>query len=120
MFEGDAPFEIELDAALFLSDDGDLSARIEAEYEVLLTQRLILQPMIELDLAASDVPELAIESGLVSLEAGLRLRYEIDRQFAPYIGWEWEEALGSTADLLEAAGEETDSNGFVFGVRMWH
>lgn len=84
--EGLAPYYIEIEAATFLSDDGDLTARLEAEYDQLLTQRLILQPRAEAELSARDVREAGIGKGLSSIEAGLRLRYEIVPEIAPYIG----------------------------------
>jgi copper resistance protein B len=118
--QGLAPYWFELDTALFVSEDGDVSARIEAEYEILITQRLIAQPRLELDLAASDVPELAIESGLVSYEVGLRLRYEILRELAPYVGVSWTGLDGGSADLAEAAGEPTSSVALVAGLRFWY
>ncbi|KCZ88319.1 copper resistance protein B [Hyphomonas johnsonii] len=117
--QGLAPYWFEVDAAAFLSSEGDLTARIETEYEVRLTQRLILQPRVEAEFAAQDIPDLETGSGLTSLDAGLRLRYEFVREFAPYIGVEWQGSFGGTADYLEAAGEETDRTAFVAGVRTW-
>ena len=119
-FQGLAPYLFEPDAAAFLSEDGDLTARIEAEYELLLTQRLILQPRVELGLAAQDIPELETGSGLTGIDAGLRLRYEIRRTFAPYVGVEWKESLGSTADMIEASGGETGQAALIFGIRAWY
>ena len=117
--QGLAPHWWEVDAAAFLSTEGDLTARVEAEYDQRLTQRLILQPRFEVDLSASDVPELGLGSGLTSVEAGLRLRYEIRREFAPYLGVEWSRALGETADLLEAAGGDAEDTRLVVGLRAW-
>ena len=117
--QGLAPHWWEVDAAAFLSAEGDLTARVEAEYDQRLTQRLILQPRFEVDLSAGDVPELGLGSGLTSVEAGLRLRYEIRREFAPYIGVEWSRALGDTADLVEAAGGSPGDTRFVIGLRAW-
>lgn len=117
--QGLVPYQFELDAAAFLSDEGDLSARIEAEYEQRITQRLLLQPRVELDLAAQDVPEIGVGAGLSSAELGLRLRYEIAREFAPYIGVEYERSFGDTADFIRAAGEDPDSWKAVLGVRAW-
>lgn len=118
--QGLAPLWFEVDAAAFLSEDSDLSARIEAEYELLLTQRLILQPRTELNLALQDVEEIGIGSGLNSVEAGLRLRYEIDRQFAPYLGVSWKSLAAKTADLARDEGEETESFSFIVGLRAWY
>jgi len=117
--QGLAPYWFEVDAAAFLSSEGDLTARMEAEYEFRLTQRLILEPRVEAELSAQDIPELETGSGLNSLNAGLRLRYEIVREFAPYVGVEWQGSFGGTADYLEAAGEDTDRAVFVAGVRAW-
>lgn len=117
--QGLAPYMIHVDAAAFLSDDGDLTARVEAEHDMRLTQQLVLQPRVEFDLAAQDIPSRGIGAGLVSAEVGLRLRYEFVPEFAPYIGVEYETAVGETADIRRAAGE--DPGGFVFliGVRTW-
>lgn len=117
--QGLAPHWWEVDAAAFLSTGGDLTARVEAEYDQRITQRLILQPRFEVDLSASDIPELGLGSGLTSIEAGLRLRYEIRRELAPYIGVEWSRALGETADLVEAAGGDSQDTRFVIGLRAW-
>ena len=117
--QGLAPYWFEVDAAAFVSDDGDVSARLEAEYELFLTQKLILQPRAELDFAVQDVPELGIGSGLSTAEAGLRLRYEFRREFAPYIGVSWRRAFGETADFTRADGEDVESISFVAGLRLW-
>ncbi|MBI1182133.1 MAG: copper resistance protein B [Alphaproteobacteria bacterium] len=117
--QGLAPHWFEIDAALFVSDHGDLTARLEAEYDLFLTQRLILQPRLELDVAFQDVAELGIGSGLSSVAAGARLRYEIDRQFAPYVGVSWTRKLGGTADFARASGEAPGGVSFVAGVRWW-
>ncbi|MBA3041245.1 MAG: copper resistance protein B [Rhizobiaceae bacterium] len=117
--QGLAPYWWEIDAAAFLSTDGDLTARVEAEYDQRLTQRLILQPRLEIDLSASDIPELEIGSGLSSAEAGLRLRYEFRKEFAPYVGVEWSRSFGETADYIEARGGEVEDVRFVIGLRAW-
>ena len=118
--QGLAPYWFEIDAAAFVSTQGDITARIEAEYELLLTQRLILQPRAELELSAQDIPELETGSGITSLDAGLRLRYETVREFAPYVGVEWQGHFGDTKDMIKAAGGETDRTVFVIGVRAWY
>jgi copper resistance protein B len=117
--QGLAPYWFEVDGAAFLSADGDLSARFEAEYELLLTQRLILQPRAEFDFSVQDVPELGIGSGLSTVETGLRLRYEVVREFAPYIGVSWESAVGETADIARASGEDVGAVSLVTGIRLW-
>jgi copper resistance protein B len=117
--QGLAPYWFEVDGAIFLSDKGDLTARFEAEYDQRITNRLILQPLVEFDLAAQDVPELGIGAGLSSAEAGLRLRYEIVPEFAPYLGVEYERAFGDSADFRRAAGEDIGGWAFLAGVRLW-
>lgn len=117
--QGLVPYMFEVDAAAFLSDQGDLTARIEGEYDQFITQRLILQPRAEVTLAAQDVPELGIGSGLSSIELGARLRYEFAREFAPYIGVSQEWRIGNAADFARAAGEDPSVTNFVFGVRVW-
>lgn len=118
-FEGLAPYMFEVEGALFLSTKGDLLARLEGYYDQRLTQRLILQPRVELNLSAQDVPENRIGSGLVDAELGLRLRYEVTRQFAPYIGVSYDAKTGRTADFARAAGEDPTATSFVAGVRLW-
>lgn len=117
--QGLAPQWFEVDSALFLSEDGDLSARVELEYDLLLTQRLVLQPRFELEASASNVPEIGIGSGITKTELGLRLRYEFHRKFAPYIGVNWTRYHGSTADIVVAEGEEKDDVSLLLGVRLW-
>jgi copper resistance protein B len=117
--QGLAPYWIEIDAAAFLSDAGELTARIEAEHDLRITQRLILQPLVEIELSAQDIPGLGIGAGLVTTEAGLRLRYEIVPEFAPYVGVEWEQAYGHTADFRRAAGEGSGEVRLLAGLRLW-
>lgn len=117
--QGLAPYWFEVDLAAFLSDRGDLSARMEAEYDQRITNRLILQPRIELELAAQDVRPIGVGAGLSSIETGLRLRYEVVPEFAPYIGVDYARAIGRTADFRRAAGEGTGGWGFLMGVRAW-
>lgn len=117
--QGLAPYWFETDAALFLSTEGELTAQLEAEYDQRITQRWILQPRAEIALSAEDIPELAIGSGVTSIQAGLRLRYEIRKEFAPYVGVEWSRSFGSTRDFMEARGEEAEATRFVVGLRAW-
>jgi copper resistance protein B len=117
--QGLAPYMFEIDAAAFLSSKGDLTARIEAEYDQRLTQRLILQPRAELNLSAQEIPELDIGSGIDNIELGLRLRYEIAREFAPYVGIEQEWKLGGSRDFARLAGEDASVTNYVVGVRFW-
>ncbi|WP_262423543.1 copper resistance protein B [Brevundimonas denitrificans] len=117
--QGLAPYWWEVDAAAFLSTEGDLTARVEAEYDQRITRRLILQPRFELEASASDIPELGLGSGLTHVEAGVRLRYEIAKEFAPYVGVEWSRDLGDTADLTRALGGEPEHTRFVIGIKAW-
>ncbi|UTF61243.1 copper resistance protein B [Gilvimarinus sp. DA14] len=118
-FQGLAPYWFELDVTAYLGDDGRSALSAEAEYELLFTQRLILQPRIEINLLGKDDPENGLGSGLTNLSAGLRLRYEFSRQFAPYIGVEWSRAFDDTADYLLAAGEDKSSSQLVAGLKFW-
>ena len=118
-FEGLAPGMFEVEGGLFLSNQGDLLARIEGYYDQRITQRVVLQPRAELNFAAQNVPENDIGAGLVNLEAGLRLRYELSRQFAPYVGISYYRKFGDTARLARAAGEDVHATSFVAGVRFW-
>ena len=117
--QGLMPYMFEIDAAAFLSTKGDLTARIEAEYDQRLTQRLILQPRAEVNLSAQDIPELGIGAGIDNLELGLRLRYEIVPEFAPYIGIEQEWKLGGSRDFAQADGEDASVTNYVVGIRFW-
>ncbi len=118
-FEGLAPYWIEVEGALFLSNKGDMLARLEAYYDQRITQRLILQPRAEVNFALQDVPESSIGSGLSDVEIGLRLRYEIAKEFAPYIGVDWAKKAGQTARYARAAGEDAGQTSFVAGIRFW-
>lgn len=117
--QGLAPYMFELDTALFLSHRGDLTARIEAELDQRIAQSILIQPRAELNLAAQDVPELGIGAGVDSFEIGVRLRYEIIREIAPYIGVEQVWKAGRSADFARAAGEDPSVTNFVVGVRLW-
>lgn len=118
-FEGLARQWLEVDGDLFLSEKGDLSARFGAEYDLLITNRLILQPVAEIDLAAADDRDIGQGQGVTAVEIGLRLRYElIDRSVAPYVGLHWEKQLGETAELARAEGEDTDAARVVVGIKL--
>jgi len=107
---GTAPYKIHVEATAYIGASGRTAARIEAEYDVLLTNRWILQPLVELNAWGEDDPARGIEAGAPTLEAGLRLRYELHRQFAPYLGVEHEHAFG---------GEGRSETRVVAGVRVW-
>ncbi len=117
--EGLAPYWIEVEAVAFLSHKGEVSAKIETHYDQRITQALILQPRAEIALAAQDSPAIGVGAGLTKVEAGLRLRYEITREFAPYVGLAWERKLGRTARYARSAGDDIGSASFVAGVRFW-
>jgi copper resistance protein B len=118
-FEGLAPGFFEVEGAVFVSDEGDILARLEGWYDQRITQRLILQPRVELNFAAQNVPESGIGSGISTVELGLRLRYEIKREFAPYIGVSWEQKIGDTARYARNEGNPASSVSLVIGVRSW-
>ena len=118
-FEGLAPYWFDVSGALFLSTRGELLGRLESTYDLRLTQRLILQPRAELNFAAQDRVETRTGSGLSNAELGLRLRYEITREFAPYIGLSWDRKLGRTADFARARGDDVGGPSFVAGVRTF-
>lgn len=117
--QGHAPYMFEIDAALFASHRGDLTARVEAEVDQRITRRLILQPRAEISLSAQDIPGLGIGAGLDKIEVGARLRYEIVREFAPYIGIEQSWRTGQSADFARAAGHGASSTSLIAGVRFW-
>ncbi|WP_310497344.1 copper resistance protein B [Sandarakinorhabdus sp.] len=117
--EGLAPYWFKAGGALFLSTKGELLARFEGFYDQRITQRLILQPRAEIDLSAQSIPEIGIGAGLTAIELGLRLRYEITREFAPYFGVEWAGKTGETARLARAAGERASGVSAVAGIRFW-
>jgi copper resistance protein B len=119
-FGGLAPYWFELRSFLFVSQEGDLSARLEASYELLFTQRLVLEPEIELNAAVQDVPEFGVGSGLNDVELGARMRYEIVRELTPYVGINWLRRTGATADLARLSGEGVSHASFVAGLRWWY
>ncbi|WP_169732838.1 copper resistance protein B [Azospirillum halopraeferens] len=116
---GTAPWFIETSAHAFVAEDGALSARLEAEHDLLITGSLVLQPSVEVNLSSRRVHEREIGRGVTDVELGLRLRYEFAREFAPYVGVVWERKLGQTADLARAHGEDAGNLSFVTGVRFW-
>jgi copper resistance protein B len=117
--QGLAPYFFELEFTGFVSGDGHLAAKLEGSYDLLITQRLILQPQIEVNLYSKADPARAVGAGLSDIDTGLRLRYEFDRKFAPYIGVVYEGKFGPTASLARQAGESNGEVRFVFGVRVW-
>jgi copper resistance protein B len=118
-WQGVAPYFLEIDAALFIGESGRTELRLSAEYEMLLTQKLILSPEFELNFYGQEDIALEIGSGLSNAELGLRLRYEIRREFAPYIGVNWKSEFGETADLRRTSGHSASDTQIVIGVRAW-
>ncbi len=116
--QGLAPYRFEVDAALFVSEEGDASVRVEAEYDLYLTQHWVLQPRVELNASFSEADELGLGSGVNSSETGLRLRYEVRRELAPYVGVEWSRLYGETRDLARQHDASTSSTVVVAGVRL--
>lgn len=117
--QGLAPYYFETEAALFIGDSGRTAARLKFEYELLFTQKLILTPSVEMNLYGQNDVETGSGSGMSDIEAGLRLRYEIRREFAPYIGVNWNKKFGNTADFARSAGEAVDETQWVVGLRFW-
>ena len=117
--QGLAPYWFEVEALMYVGEEGRTAASFSAEYEMFLTQRLILQPTFELDLYGKDDVANGIGSGLSDAELGLRLRYEIRREFAPYVGVLWSRKFGETADLARDHGGDTNEVQFVAGLRTW-
>jgi copper resistance protein B len=116
--QGIAPYRFDIEATAFLADGGDSAARVEATYELLITQRWILEPRLELEWYGQDEPALGLASGLAHAEGGLRVRYEIRREVAPYVGLVRVRKIGGSADLARAAGGDPDETRFVAGVRL--
>ncbi len=117
--QGLAPYWFEVEATAYLGESGRTHFRLESEYELLLTNRLILQPLIEAEIYGKADPERGIGAGLSSLDTGLRLRYEIRRELAPYVGVTWNRKFFGTADRAKAEGEQTSGARLVLGMRVW-
>jgi len=116
---GLAPYFFETEASAFLSAKGEASARFKQSFDVLLTQRAIAEPYVEINAFAQDVSDLNIGAGLSSVEAGLQLRYEIVRQLAPYVDFVWSRKLGETLGRVRAAGEDPEETSVRLGIRSW-
>ncbi len=117
--EGLAPGYFEFAPTLYIRDGGNVAGRVTGSYDLLLTQRWIVQPEAELNFYSKDDPGRHIGSGLSDLDAGLRLRYEVSRKFAPYVGFAYNRKYGNTARYSRQAGETTIDAQFVFGLRIW-
>jgi copper resistance protein B len=117
--EGLAPLFFDVAATAYISGQGHFAVRLQASYDLLITQRLILQPEAELNLYSKSDPARLIGAGFSDIDTGLRLRYEITRKFAPYIGVVYQGSFGQTSDSARRAGESTDAIRVVFGIRSW-
>ncbi|NHN66840.1 MAG: copper resistance protein B [Mesorhizobium sp.] len=117
--QGMALYNFETQATAYLGENGQSGLRLEGDYDILLTNRLILQPTAEANFHGKDDPARAVGSGLSNTELGLRLRYEIRREFAPYIGVTWNRAYGNTADYAREEGDDRSEARLVLGVRLW-
>ena len=117
--QGLAPYWFEVEATAYIGENGRTHFRLETEYELLLTNRLVLQPLIELELYGKDIPERGIGAGLSSAEYGLRLRFEIRRELAPYLGITWNHKYGATARFARASGEDAGGTRVLLGLRTW-
>jgi copper resistance protein B len=117
--QGLAPYWFDLQATAYVGQGGRTALRIEPEYDLLLTQRLVLQPNMKLSLYGKNDPARGIGSGLSDMEAGLRLRYEFSRKFAPYVGVVYNRKFGTTARYANAAGASASETRLVGGVRIW-
>ena len=118
-FEGLAPSFFDVEGAVFLSNKGELMARLEGYYDQRITQRLILQPRAEVNFAAQSTRQIGVGSGLSDAEIGLRLRYDIRREFAPYVGVQYRRAFGDTRRFLREEGENASSWSLLTGIRLW-
>jgi copper resistance protein B len=117
--QGLAPYRFELEPSLYFSDRGEVSAQLTASYDLLLTDKLILQPRLEGAISLDGDQRFGTGDGLNDIEIGLRLRYEIRREIAPYIGVSWERSFGETASIARSAGDPVDNVSFVAGFRLW-
>ena len=117
--QGLAPYWFEVEATAYVGASGRTHARFEVEYELLLTNRFVLQPLVEVEVFGKSDPERGIGAGLSTTQAGFRLRYEFRRAFAPYVGVAWNRRFGKTADFAEAAGEDVNGARLVTGLRLW-
>lgn len=117
--QGLAPQFFDIQATLYVGESATTLARFEAEYELLLTNRLVLQPLMELNIYGKEIADRGIGAGLSSAEGGLRLRYEFRRELAPYVGLVWHRQFGGTAEFSRAAGNDVGGWRIATGLRTW-
>lgn len=118
--QGLAVYFFDLEATVYAGDQGRFAGRLVASYDLLLTNRLILQPEVEMNFYSKSDPARVVGSGLSDIDAGLRLRYEFSRKFAPYIGVAYQGKFGQTATFARNEGESPNAVLFTFGVRAWY
>ena len=116
---GLSPYTLETHLTALVGGTPRLALEAEVEYSVLVTNRLILQPTAELNFYGRNDPQRGIGSGLADSEVGLRLRYEVRREFAPYVGFTWHRSYGQTAQYARDEGEDASQWRWVAGVRLW-
>ncbi len=117
--QGLAPYFFETEFNIYVDDEARVSFNLEVEFDIRLSQRWVLQPRFETDLAVQEAREYDIGTGFTNVELGVRLRYEISRKFAPYIGVSWESAVGETANIIKSKGGDPGSTSFVAGIHFW-
>jgi copper resistance protein B len=118
--EGLAPYFFQFEPTFYFRDGGHFAGRITGSYDLLITQRLVAQPEIEMNFYSKSDPGRGIGTGLSDLDAGVRVRYEIGRKLAPYIGFAYSGRFGETAALSRQAGTPVAEPRFVFGLRIWY
>jgi copper resistance protein B len=118
--EGLAPWFFEFAPTLYIRDGGHIAGRVESSWELNITQRLVLEPQAELNFYSKDDESRKIGSGLADLDGGVRVRYEIRRKFAPYVGFAYSGGYNGTATYERQAGEAVNNRSFVFGLRTWY
>lgn len=117
--EGLAPYSFDFEPTFYISDGGHMAGRLNGSWDLYLTQRWVVQPQAELNFYSKDDPARKIGSGFSDIDGGMRLRYQVSRKFAPYIGWAYDGTFGNSARYARASGEATKSSTFVFGLRLW-
>jgi copper resistance protein B len=117
--QGLAPYWFELEATAYVGASGRTHARLEVEYELLLTNRLVLQPLVEVEIFGKSDPERGVGAGLSTTDIGFRLRHELRREVAPYVGVVWSNKWGKTADFARAGGDDANGARLVAGLRLW-
>ncbi len=117
--QGLAPYWFEVESSVYIDKNANISARLVASYDMLFSQRLILQPRLELNASANDVPDFGVGQGINDLQLGIRLRYEFEREIAPYIGFRWQRQFGGTADYTLQEGNSTEFTEVILGIRVW-